>query len=192
MIISFTLPTKEIFEPIQHFRKLTKRAVRKLTALEINCVFNTVTLSVPGASVKRICKTEGIGAYTVSLEYFFLLLKDHKKESIEVTLNDGELKVGNATVSGVMLGTKVLHPENLKVIDMPINYTDKDLLNLPLKYTDAVIDFAQAGWMIKEAQERLDKEIDKAHALLKSYGVERNDLQKIVDYRLGLYKDLPV
>lgn len=192
MLIYFTLPTKEIFEPVQHFRKLTKRAARKQTALEINCVFNTVTFSIPGAAVKRNCKTEGIGAYTVSLEYFFLLLRDHKKETIEVILKDGELKVGNATVSGVILGTKVQHPENLKVIDLPINYTDSDLLNLPLKYTDAVIDFAQAGWMIKEAQERMEKEINKAHALLKSYGVEKNDLQKIVDYRLGLYKDLPV
>lgn len=191
MIVSFTIPTKDIFGPVQNFRKLTRRSVRKETGLEIKCFSNTVTFSVPGASVKRACISDGMGAFSVSLEYFFLLLRDHKKDLLEVTLKDGELKVGNAIVSGVSLVTKIEHPENVEPVDLTFNYTDVDLLQLPPKHNGAIIDNAHVGKLIKEAQDRLENRIDRAYTVLKTYGVEKSDLQKIVDYRLGFRNYLP-
>jgi len=90
---------------------------------------------------------------------------------------------GVVTFSGSALESdsiKIIHPENQPKIDLPINYSNLNLLQLEFQYSYEELDRMNLLSKIDKAKENLDESIRKALSALSVYGVKYDDLEKIV------------
>lgn len=114
---------------------------------------------------------------------FQLIVKDIATAETEITFSEGSAKINRVTINA-----KTTFFENdriLRTIQLPINFTDADLLGLSLEgYTMEELDFNDLLKLINEAEVKLKEKIKQAQLLLKPYGVTYDALEKIVKSNL--------
>lgn len=175
---------KDAVSRISRMKKLTKSTSKKSATIEIRVHPLYVTFHAVGFQEKLFCETKGVGAYTMSLEYFLQLLKDTQGEKIHPQFKDNGMYLGGLFSKGVGYKIQCTHPENAVTLDLPINYRDVDLLRLRGKVTDEELELTNDSTIIEAAEERLEKNIHEALKVLKEYGVTKEDLINLVEDRI--------
>lgn len=102
-------------------------------------------------------------------------------------IEDGEMSIGSLTVGAKTTFIEV--ERGLRTIDLPLNYTDLDLIFLKTgKYTKEELAFNNLNLIIELAERNLEKNIEKAARMLKMYGINKTELELWVNERLDISK----
>ncbi len=180
--IGFTCPTKELLEKIHGLRSLLKGAKRKKARLEVGIEPQFVTFNIEGGSFRLMCQTKGWSIFNVPFEYFFLILRDYPFNVFSVKVKDDGLDFGGMFLSGLSFKTKYVQKQI--AMDLPLNYSDNDLLALTKKYPMDVVIPTSASLLVAEAEGRFDERIRLAHKHLVPYGISFDELTEFVRTRI--------
>ncbi|HQW23638.1 MAG TPA: hypothetical protein PLI47_10060 [Bacteroidia bacterium] len=181
--VSFNCQTSELLHKIEHLRSLVKprsAKARRETLLEIRIQPNFVSFCIPGLEVKQFCSTKGWASYTFSLEYFYMILNDYTGLIFTPKFIDGEMHVGGLFTKGLGYNMETTHPENKLTIDIPLNYSPVDILNLKDKLDPNSIGIAGVYSLIANEEQKLIKNIGIAYKALSSYGFSRDEISQFV------------
>lgn len=178
--IGFNCPNVEIIDKIKRLRSLVKPRLRKSATLEIRIQPQHVTFHIPGGEVKLYCSTKGWGSYTLSLEYFYMILTDYTGTVFAPTFKDGEMQAGGLFTKWLGFKIQNTHPENKPTLELPLNCSDVEILKLRNKMKSDQINITNAEVLIKKAELKLEKDIATAHKALSIYGVNLEDIKGIV------------
>ena len=96
-------------------------------------------------------------------------------ETISVRLHERRLYIGNDSFS------LRWYDEKGDKIHLPLNPELAEALVLPFKYTQEELAYSDLLYILRSHEERRDAIIARAHELLKPLGVERVDLERLVD-----------
>jgi hypothetical protein len=181
--ISFQCSKIELLDKVKHLRSFVKPKspkARREAAIEIRVQPNYVSLCIPGIEVKQFCSTEGWGSFTLSLEYFYLILTDYTGAIFAPKFIDGEMQAGGLFTKGLGYKIQNTHPENKPTVEIPLNYKPADILNLRDKLDPKSIGIASAYALIERAEAKLKEDVRDAHKALSKYGVSRNEIEELV------------
>ncbi len=162
--------------------KATSKNARK-TVCEITITDGLVKLASPGALFEMPCVTRGTCKFTISVLYLNDIIKTNKEEEIKIIVGEKSITLGKLTVP-----VQAIFFEDdtvLRTIDLPLNFTDADLLRLNRSvYTAEELAFNKLEKKIAKASEALDTNMMKAESLLKKYGVNYADVVLMVNSKL--------
>ncbi len=182
--ISFQCSKIELLDKVKHLRSFVKpksAKARRETSLEIRVQPKYVSFCIPGIEVKQFCSTEGWGSFTLSLEYFYLILTDYTGAIFAPKFIDGEMQAGGLFTKGLGFKIQNTHPENRPTIEIPLNYTPADILNLRDKLDPNSIGIQSVYLLIERAEVKLKEDVRDAHKALSSYGVSREEILEMVN-----------
>ncbi len=184
--ISFSCFKVEILEKIKRLRAnvLPRSKKAKMAAtLEIRIQPQYVSLHITGGTEKLFCNTKGWGSFTLSLEYFYLILTDYSGTIFAPTFHDGEMQAGGLFTRGLGFKIQNAHPENKVTLDLPLNYTELDVLKLRNKPSEQLT-IVNADALVESAEQKLEYRIGKAFQELKCYGVTSQEIKELVEKHL--------
>ena len=142
-----------------------------------------VTFAVPGAVFPLECISQGVCKASVPFLHVVQIIKDSRVKETEIIITKGNLKINGVTIS---VKTTFLEDDNiLRTIDLPINYTEADLIRLSHNgYTYEELEFNNLHSKIDDALYNLDDNIFKAYKLLSQYGIDFSVLKEMVHDKL--------
>ena len=151
---------------------------RAQAILEMNFKPNEVHLSVIGAKYRLHIESECFSKVLLPFVILDTIVKDWKGDIFIASFDVGIVTFGGSALESDSI--KIIHPENQPKIDLPINYSDLNLLQLEFQYS-----FEELGRMnlllkIDKAKENLDKSVRMALSALSIYGIKYDDIEKIV------------
>lgn len=161
-----------------------KRSARTVAITsEITVTDCKITIAVPGAIFSIECLTDGTCKASVPFLQLLEVVKDFKTRNTGIIITEGCIKLN--TVSLLCKTTFFEDDTILKTIDLPINYTDAELIRLSVNgYTSEEIEFNNLKPKIEKAHVNLNKNLLNAYLLLKQYGVTFEGLEQITKERL--------
>lgn len=171
-MVSFSAPKTELLELFKKLKAGHKRRSKKAFTLicEVTITTNKATFTVAGATICLPCITSGVAKFTLPLFYFEDLIKTHKDKIVSIQIHPKELKIGTSFISANI--TYVEDDSILRSIDLPLNFTDIDLINLiSERYTEDEITFNNLRQPIADALVRFDQNIQIAYKAIKSYKI---------------------
>ena len=155
----------------------------KVTTCELTFTDNKIEVEVPGAQFT--IDSVGIGAAKVTLPFFYLydIIEKSNKPVLEISLGRNQMTINSLTIG---VTTTFFEDDRIpRTIDIPLNYSDKDLLLLKKgKYIQEELAFNKLMPEIEEAEKNLEKNVEKAYQLLKLYGIKKADLKSIISKSL--------
>jgi len=165
--------------------RMVKAAVGKRSSkaisvnAEITITDGKITVAVPGAVFSLDCITHGVCKAIVPFLHFSQIIKDLKSKETEITITEENLRINSVTIS---VRTTFIEDDGiLRTIDLPINYTEADIIRLDKSgYTYEELEFNNLHSKIDLAWENLDENIWKAYELLKQYGIDYSILKQMV------------
>jgi len=171
-MVSFAAPKTELLEVFNKLKAGHKRRPKKAFNLicEVTITDNKATFTVAGATISLRCKTKGVAKFTLPLYYFEDLIKTHNDKNISIEIHPEEIKIGTSFISANV--TYIENDDILRSIDLPLNFSDIDLINLISDhYTEDEISFNKLREPIEEALVRFDHNIRIAYKPLKAYKI---------------------
>ena len=184
---SFKIKTKDFLEILKRIKvAVGRRSPRSIaTTCEITVKDGEVTLAVPGAIFSMLCETTGTCKISFSFLHFAEIIKDLKLPELEIKISEGEMKIHNVTI--LVKTTFFENDRILRTIQLPLNYTDGDLLRLTKEgYTWEELNFNKLTFKISQAEENLEKNKSSAFRLLKPYGVSFDDIEDLLKKRMNI------
>lgn len=129
------------------------------------------------------CITEGVAKFSLPMFYLEDVVKKHPGQTLKFEVAKDWIKLG--TVNFHAHVSLIEDDTILRTIDLPRNYTDKELLQLPYNgYTIEELQFNNFIPKIEAAKIRLEANIEKASKTLSVYGVRKKELEKMVYKKL--------
>lgn len=146
---------------------------------EVTITDGNVLFSIPGGQYNHHCETTGNARFTIKFLELYDIVKHHKGRKIEITVRQGYVKFGPVSVSA---NTCFFEDDKvLRSIDIPMNYTDVDILKLPsMGYTPEELEFNKVTPMVEAAKKRLDAKLGKAMKHLTLYDLDREKLRNFI------------
>ena len=186
-MISFIAPKQPVVEVLKHMKagvKNTSKDSRRIFC-EITITQGNVKFAGNGYAHNLKCKTKGVAKFTLPMFYLEDVVKKHKGSMLEFEVEPEWITLGAVNFHA---NVSLLEDDSiLRTIDLPKNYTDKELLQLPDKgYTIEELDFNKITPRINAAQIRLETNIEKAFNLLSVYGVKEDEIEKMVYTKLKI------
>lgn len=184
-MITFKASTKSLIEIL----KKAKVAVGKMSktskqiSTELTITDNKLTVVVPGANFSLEGETMGTCKASVSFFHFYQIVKDCKEKKVEILIESTTLTIGNVSIS---IRTTFFEDDSiLRSIDLPMNYTDVDLMKLPLaNYTYEELKFNKLIDKIRAAEVRLDDNMWSAYSKIREYGISYDELELLVKNKI--------
>gem|GEM_PF-1432154 len=171
----------KLWETLRQLRPLIKG--RSGTALKVMCEVTitdgNVLFKIPGGQYNHKCETSGSAKFTLKFLRLYDIVKLHEASKIVITVNQGYVTFGALSVS---TNTCFFENDNvLRSIDIPMNYTDVDILKLPsIGYTLEELDFNRITPMYEDAKNRLEEKLVKAMTHLALYELDREKLKNFI------------
>lgn len=178
--VAFRVLQNELFDALTQIKRSIKNTRRKKTVLEVTITDSCLQLLVPGIQLQITAATQGAAKFTVLLDYFLEIVKAEKHGTLDFTLFECSLNLRVFTFS--VQTTFFEDDKNLRSINLPINYTDKDIVRLYLseKYTIEEITFNKLNERVEQAMFNTKKDINKISSLMKAYGFNKKEVESIV------------
>lgn len=185
-IVTLVADTKKLIHTLRQVEAAVGKRSKKAISVsaEITVTNEKITFAVPGAIFSTKCITQGTCKASVPFLHVFQIIKDFKSKNTEIAIYKESLKINGVTIS---VRTTFFEDDNiLKTIDLPINYTDGDLIRLYDSggYTYDEIEFNNLQSKIDLALENLDINFGKAYELLEQYGVDYRELKEMLYSKL--------
>jgi len=181
IMVSFSAPKTELLEVFKKLKAGHKHRSKKVFNLicEVTITDNKATFTVAGATINLSCTTKGVAKFTLPLYYFEDLIKTHKDKNVSIEIHPEEIKIGTSFISANI--TYIENDDILRSIDLPLNFTDIDLINLISDhYTEDEISFNNLREPIEEALARFDQKIRIAYKPLKAYKIPFDKFQSAI------------
>ncbi len=184
-MVTFTVSRKELLVNLKKFKAAKGKRAKEIKIIcEITVTNGKITIVLPGMELYLPCKTTGGGA-KIAVKYFYFL--DIVKG---ITDTEPEFKVTQGTITVGILTFYCqtwFFPNDriLRSIQLPINYSDKDLLLLRNgRYTDEELEFNKMTFKIEQAEDNLKSNIMSTYNKLKEYGVNYSEIEEMVNNKL--------
>ncbi len=185
MLVSFTTKSKELLQTLTKMNNGVglKNILTTNPICEITITDNKVTLNIPGAEFYIGAVTQGTAKVTLPFLYLLDVVKCESKIDSTFIIEDGRIILNELIFNA---NTNFFNDDKiLRSINLPINYTNIDLLRLRNgRYTEEEINFNKLYYKIKDAEKELKKNIRAAFKALKGYGITKIELEKLVSMRL--------
>ncbi len=156
--------TKKLLQTLKLVQAAVQSRSKKAiaTTCEITVTDGKATFAVPSAVFSLECVTQGTCKATFPFLHFTQIIKDSKAAETEIIVSEGSLKINTVTISA-----KTTFFENdriLRTIQLPINYTDANLLCLIKEsYTWEELEFNKRTSRIYQAEENLKDNMMEAY-----------------------------
>ncbi|MGN6601475.1 MAG: hypothetical protein ACTHK8_03435 [Ginsengibacter sp.] len=178
--VAFRVLRNELFDALSQLKRSIKSTKRKKTILEVTITDSFLELLVPGIQLQITAATKGAAKFTVLLDYFLEIIKAEKPGTLDFMISENSL---NLRVFAFSVQTTFFEDDKiLRSINLPINYTDKDIVKLYLseKYTNEEIAFNKLNERVERAMLNTKKDIDKVSSIMKAYGFNKKEVESIV------------
>jgi hypothetical protein len=151
---------------------------RAQAILEMNFKPKEVYLTVIGATYRLHVESECFTKVLLPFVFFDKIVKSCSNNIFVLSFDRGVVTYGETTLESHSI--KIIHPENQPKIDLPINYSDLNLLQLEFQYSYEELGRMNLLSKIDKAKENLDESIRTALSALSMYGIKYDDIEKIV------------
>ena len=167
--------------------RLVKAEWKKKKAISCEMVITEgrVLFSVPGAEFSMECKTEGSLRASLGFLYFYDIIFNLSEKIVEMTFTEGAITINQVTVKA---NTEFISDNNggiSKLIQLPYNYTENNILKLILEgLTEDEIKFQKLEAICELVISKYRTSTSKALKHLTKYGVTKEDVEEMVKRRL--------
>lgn len=176
---SFKCKTKELVDVLKFLKAGQKKTwMEERPYCEITILINEVKFVVNGASKSLFCETKSPARVTISFAYLLHLIKDRPRIVTKVSVGDDFMSINESTVPVTTCFFK--DDSILRSINLPVNYSIKDVLRLPLRYTEKEIEFNKFTAEYKGACATLNYDTRLITARLKKYGISKDAIEKFL------------
>lgn len=159
---------RELLQALIQLKSSVKGSKAKALAatLEVTVTDGKATFVLPGAAFAVNCETQGTAKFTIGFIHFSELVKSQKTTKIEIKIGEQQLSIGIVTLTAK---TTFFETDRiLRTIQLPINYTDADLIGLLDEgYTKEELEFNNIITKIEDAILRRDLFMGKKNVLNK-------------------------
>jgi hypothetical protein len=164
-MICKTSDLKEVMKFLK--RAVPKTAIGKLYSCEITIKTNEVIFVVVGATRVLYCKSAGPVKLSIPFMYLNDIVKYIKTFSTQISINEGLMTIGNLKVTA---STCFFQDDTiLRSINLPINFSANDILQLPQQYTTEELEFNNMNKLIRKTHGEIAKDIVKKPVPYKSF-----------------------
>jgi hypothetical protein len=112
------------------------------------------------------------------------ILKTYKEDPLRIRITPGRVRVENTAISEPRI---VLRNIASRIIDVPTNARDLDLLALPFLFTTEEISDSNLTTRVLNAQQSLSDSISWAASSLASLGVTSDEVRQLVESKIRAY-----
>ena len=181
---TFRVLKNELLVVLKQLQKLEKTVRKKLSTIEVTIIDDHIQMAIPGVQLQINAATKGSAKFTVRLWYLADIIKAEKDASLDFELLDNQLKLRVFTFP--VLTTFFETDRILRTINLPVNYTDMDLVKLCLsgKFTDEEISFNKLDKIAAEAMQKTKADISKIFFLMKKYGFNKKEIKELISNKL--------
>ena len=184
-MVTLKVKKSQFLKTLQALNKAVKNLTRnnKNVTCEITITEGKATFAVPGAIFFMECETKGTCKVSMSFPYLFEVIKGHNKKEADITITEDNMQLG---IVSFAVKTSFFETDRiLRTIDLPMNYTDADLLRLAKEsYTMEELQFNKIAVPILKAEEAFERNIAFAYNKLKGYGVTKEDVEKLAEVKI--------
>jgi hypothetical protein len=184
MLASFKLKTNELNNALKLLKvSLKLKASNKLDLMcEVTIKNGQIDLCVPGVVQIVNCETDGTAKFVIPYLQLEFFVKSFKKREMDFTLFEGELICENSRFA---IETTFFKDDNiLRSIDLPLNYTIRDLLDLSEKgFTSEELEFNNIPSLIENEKQRLWKELKKDGNALSKFKIKHEVALKLFNVK---------
>jgi len=180
MSIKLECDIENIKEACKHLRVALPKSKRERSKaiLEMNFKPKEVHLSVIGAKYRLRIEAECFTKVMLPFVILDTIVKDWKGDVFIASFDIGLVTFGGSALESDAI--KIVHPENQPKIDLPINYSELNLLQLEFQYSYEELGRMNLLSKIDKAKEHLDESVRMALSALSVYGVKYDDIEKVV------------
>jgi hypothetical protein len=188
MQASFSCITKDLLQTLKFLKgALPKNRSNKQYSCEMTIKTNEVDFVVIGARRTLYCKTQGVVKATMPLLYLYDIVRKINEFNTHIAINDGSVTINNINVFAWTFFFE--NDSILRSINLPINFSPSDIMQLPEIYTHEEIEFNKLTELHQRAYKTLSKDIKQVYKNLKKYGFTLFDIEKII--RDKVYNNKP-
>ena len=181
---SFRILKKELLKVIKKLQKVEKSAEKKESTLEVTIVDDYLQFVIPGVQLRLRAATRWSAKFTLRLWYFADIVKSEDDNTLHFDLTENQLKL--RILSFPVFTTFFQTDKILRSINLPVNYTENDIINLYLseKYTDQEIIFNNIEVEVVKAIQKIKKVVDKLTPVLKGYGISKAEIEYFIKSKM--------
>ena len=154
---TMTCKTSDLLEVLKFLKRAVPRTViGKLYCCEITMKTNEVSFVAIGVTRLLYCNAAGPAKAAILLLQLFDIVKNIKTYETEIEIGKGEVRIGKVTVRA-----RTFFFQNdtiLRSINLPINYSDDDVLSLSEQYTPEELTFNNLDELIQKTFKKTDKD----------------------------------
>lgn len=184
-MVSFNSNRKKLLHTLKLIKAAisSNKAAAKKVVCDITITDGMVQFAVPGAIFSQECKTIGTAKAAIHALHFIEIVKGETSLDIEIIINENKVTIGQVTISAKT--TFFENDQILRTIELPINYTDADLLRLSSEgYNWSELEFNKLTKSILQAEENRRENLTHAFNKLKLYGVTYQELETLLKKKL--------
>jgi hypothetical protein len=154
---TMTCKTSDLLEVLKFLKRaVPKTVIGKLYCCEITIKTNEVSFVVIGVTKILYCNATEPAKAAILLLQLYDIVKNIKTYETEIEIGMWEVRVGKVTVRAC---TFFFQNESiLRSINLPINYSDDDIIRLPEQYTPEKLTFNNLDELIRETYEKVEKD----------------------------------
>lgn len=132
-MVHIIVQKEEILKTLKHLKAVikgrSKRALR--TICEGTITDGKITFAVPGSIFSLSCQTHGVAKFTLQFIPFYKFIRTYQSPVIKLIVGYNEIYIDSLTIKAKTCFMK--EDKILKTVRLPYNYTDQDILSLPLQ-----------------------------------------------------------
>ena len=181
---TITVDQRQLLNALKQLQKIEKAGKKKDSTLEVTIFDGYIRLVIPGIDLIVQAFTKGSAKFTLRLWYFTDIVNAEKDKELHFTITENQLKLRGFTFK--VLTTFFENDRILRSINLPLNYTDKDLAKLYLsgKYTDEELLFNNLDKETAITIKKVKTDINKIILLMKNYGFKRKEVEELMMKKL--------
>ena len=155
-----------------------KKSEKADAVVEIDLQPDKAEFLTLGAKSWVACVANGYAKAFLPFVHLYEIVRKWKGDRMIVELEPGKLTVGSYIYESARV--KVVHPENQVRIELPLNYSIIDILNLPDKYSVDDLERLNLVFKVEKAELELDENAQRASYDLSKYGVTKDELLEFI------------
>lgn len=181
----FSVRKTELASLLKQIRVVKSSSRSKLSTCEFTLTDKLVSFVAPGVKLSMpVLTSVGTAKATFELNTFIKLVNTYAIDNITIEIHQGYFLVEKFKVPSSV--TFIEDDKILRSIDLPLNYTEFDLLLISRdkRYTQQELDFNKLTRLISETEKKLADIFDNMEKQLKKFGITKKDMQDLIEDKI--------
>lgn len=181
--VIISVPTKALLEVLNFLKRAIPKGEKAgISMCELTVKTNQIDFVVIGASKTLYCRANGPVKVSVMFETLYDIAKNSKNFNTLILITDGFLRIN---VNTVKARTFFFEDDSiLRSINLPINYTARDVLMLAENYTPEEIEFNNLTETYNNARRVLIRDMAVVYERIRKYGFSRTETEEIILHKI--------